>query len=51
MKKLYIKHLSKKYNLKKEFIKRILKNDFKFIDIIKINYYLRKGVRKNEKNL
>lgn len=47
MKELYIKHLSEKYNLKNDFIKKVLKNDFKFIDIIKINYYLIKGETKN----
>lgn len=46
MKKILIKRLEKKYKLKKDFIKRISREDFTVIDIFKIKYYLWKGLRK-----
>lgn len=42
IKQLLIKYMSKKYNLRNDFIKRISKNDFSIIDILKINIYLKK---------
>lgn len=47
MKNMIIKYMEKKYNLKADFIKRIKKNDFNFIDIIKIIiFFNKKGVIK-----
>ena len=50
MKKIIVKHIQKKYNLKEEFVKRILKKDFNIIDILKIDFILNKEVFNHEKH-
>lgn len=45
LKQLLIKYISKKYNLRNDFIKRISRKDFNIIDILKINIYLKRSFK------